>query len=306
MMAKPISASAWLLAVSTMPQLTSGFVSPLLMTTTRPATQSSVQMQYGGYDAQYGNAPQFGYDQQQGQQQQQQQLVWCLAGTEGVTGFSGIAGFKGAHASRHFEMDYRYLPYALKPGEDQVLSRWNMVKQKLTVSRIQCKVDALFDGSATLTSEGRGPTMWKPNGESQWYRLQRGDCAPLSPGDQVALDWHNPESAVFTAYQDLLRQDVGEVQRQQEQQRQEQSARNLFEQLQQQGINNQQQYGQQGMQQQQQYGQQQHGQQQQQGYEQQPQLPAGWTMLIDQDSNTPYYRNDQTGECQWEMPQGGY
>jgi hypothetical protein len=36
-----------------------------------------------------------------------------------------------------------------------------MLTQKLTVSRKQGVVQCLADGTATLTSEGKGPTLWR-------------------------------------------------------------------------------------------------------------------------------------------------
>ena len=42
----------------------------------------------------------------------------------------------------------------------QVLSRWNMFKQKLTVSRVQCVMQVLADGTAVAESRGKGPTLW--------------------------------------------------------------------------------------------------------------------------------------------------
>ena len=51
-----------------------------------------------------------------------------------------------------------------------VLSRYNMLKQKLTVSRKQAMVACLEDGSATLTSVGRGATLWRERG-GPWCSL---------------------------------------------------------------------------------------------------------------------------------------
>ena len=183
-------------------------------------TRSATTMQYydqqqQGYSQQY---PQQGYDQQpqsynQGFSQQPggysidvgqaatqiAQVQWSLFGTNGVIGFSGVAGFAGEHDSRHYQQDYRFLPYTLSAGEDQVLSRWNMVTQKLTVSRVQCSVAVASDGTATLTSKGKGPTLWRSTQTGgQWYAVNKDETCPLSDGDQIALDWHNAESAVFT------------------------------------------------------------------------------------------------------------
>ena len=47
---------------------------------------------------------------------------------------------------------------SLRRHDVEVLSRYHMLKQKLTVSRKQAEVACLDDGSATLTSVGRGAT----------------------------------------------------------------------------------------------------------------------------------------------------
>ena len=152
-----------------------------------------------GYDQGYGQQPQQGYDQGYGQGYAQQPVLWSLHGTNGVTGFSGVTGFAGEKDSRHYQQDYRYLPYNLGAGEEQVLSRWNMQTQKLTVSRKQCKITVGADGTAILTSKGKGPTLWRSTQTGgQWYGLNQDEACPLSDGDEIALDWHHPESAVFT------------------------------------------------------------------------------------------------------------
>jgi hypothetical protein len=79
-------------------------------------------------------------------------------------------------------------------------SRWNMVRQKPTVSRMQCSVAVSPDGVATLTSYGKGPTLWRQQHGYGWVALYNGDQVILSEGDQIGLDWHDPEAAVFTCY----------------------------------------------------------------------------------------------------------
>ena len=64
-----------------------------------------------------------------------------------------VAGLRGVDAG-----------HTLRSGDERVLSRWNMLNQKLTVSRKQGVVRCLADGTATLTSEGRGPTLWREHG----------------------------------------------------------------------------------------------------------------------------------------------
>ena len=138
---------------------------------------------------------------------------------------------------------YRHVPYNLRKHDVQVLSRFNMLNQRLTVSRKQClvpcyvenqmahtsaswisggfsqrqvtpqaaprsgqprpisrlgragtaaiqallstQVSCLADGSATLTSVGRGATLWREKG-GPWCSVQRGEGLVLSDGDQVS------------------------------------------------------------------------------------------------------------------------
>ena len=128
-------------------------------------------------------------------------VVWSLAGLSGVIGFSNVANFVGYNIAtmanpEYYAMDYRFLPYMLRNGDEQVLRRWNLVRQKLTVSRVQCTVAVSADGTATLTSYGKGPTLWRAYG-GPWNGLYYGQAQVLADGDQIALDWHHPESAVF-------------------------------------------------------------------------------------------------------------
>ena len=139
------------------------------------------------------------------------------------------------------------------------------------VSRIQAIVKCSNDG-AVLSSEGRGPTLWRMPG-GQWNALYRGGTHLLNDGDQISLDCYDPEAAVF-----MCLREGGYAQQQQDQQ-----------------------YG---------YAQQQQGgyDQQQGGYQQQDQqsqrqLPYGWEQLMDQNSGHVYYSNSQTGQTQWEPPQ---
>ena len=103
----------------------------------------------------------------------------------------------GGSAGSIYKQDYRFLPYTLRNGEEQVLSRWNMQKQKLTVSRVQCKVRVADDGTALLTSCGKGPTVWRSWG-GLWNYLNKDEWRILQNGDQVGLDCQDPEAAVFT------------------------------------------------------------------------------------------------------------
>ena len=113
-----------------------------------------------------------------------------------VTAFSGVTGF---NFFQDDELVYIPLPYALRLGDEQVLSRWNMFNQKLHVSRVQCVLQVRADGTAVVESRGKGPTLWRERG-GVWYSLQKGEAAPLADGDQLSLDCNDPEAAVFTCH----------------------------------------------------------------------------------------------------------
>ena len=122
-------------------------------------------------------------------------VIWRLEGLAGVAGFSYQEKDKH-YASWGLHAQTDALPYTVRNGEEQVLSRWNMIKQKLTVSRKQCIVKILADGTATLISCGRAPTLWRTRGGG-WVALQDGENLVLTDGDQVSLDSNDPEAAVF-------------------------------------------------------------------------------------------------------------
>lgn len=111
------------------------------------------------------------------QQGQSAQVTWSVRGVAGVSGFTHPDGF--THLDR-----YRDLPYFVQSGEELVLSRWNMEVQKLHVSREQCTVSVLGDGTASLLSCGKPPTLWRSRTGVLPYlsansRLLLGQIAPL-------------------------------------------------------------------------------------------------------------------------------
>lgn len=169
------------------------------------------------------------------------QVIWTLAAVCGVRGFHDVVGVyadqsspekmyeedikmsqqvlemaadvsaMGGSAGSIYQQDYRYLPYNLRNGEVQALSRWNMCRQRLTVSRVQCKVRVSDNGAATLTSCGKGPTLWR-SWDGLWNGLNQGERQLLANGDQVSLDWQDPEAAVFTCQvQSAMQQSVQQV-----------------------------------------------------------------------------------------------
>jgi len=147
------------------------------------------------------------YNQQGGQspaaaaasQQNYGEVLWRIAKAAGVAGFNFFVDEN---------LVYHGLPYTLRAGDEQVLSRWNMLEQKLTVSRVQAVVQVLADGTALLESRGKAPTLWRACG-GPWYALNRGEQAPLADGDQVSLDPYNPEAAVFTCHDERALQQGG-------------------------------------------------------------------------------------------------
>ena len=151
--------------------------------------------------------------------------TWSIDAVNGVAGFSGVDGvtintpqgdkylkftaankFAGALHTEHDDVAYRLehgrdgrpcqLPYLVSADEDKVLSRYNMINQKQSVSRGQCKVRVFSGGGALLISRGESPTLWRRAG-GPWNMLYKDEEQSLSDGDQISLDCDDPEGAVF-------------------------------------------------------------------------------------------------------------
>ena len=105
-----------------------------------------------------------------------------------------VAPFSGVRCYVHRGVQPRC--YEMRNGDVQVLSRFSMLTQKLTVSRVQCIVQ-IHDGTATLSACGRDSTLWRGRG-LPWVALNNGDQVPLTDGDQISLDCNDPEAAVYT------------------------------------------------------------------------------------------------------------
>jgi hypothetical protein len=111
-----------------------------------------------------------------------------------------------------------YSEYDVGMGEETVLSRFDMMEEKNTVSRMQCVVEVLADGTAYVSSLGKRPTGLRARAtqdhrglHAPWYGLlsdpTRMNAHLLKDGEQIALDmdsgesfgWQgSPYSAVFT------------------------------------------------------------------------------------------------------------
>lgn len=84
------------------------------------------------------------------------------------------------------------------------LGRYDMEISKPTrpwVSREQCVIQLQPDGTATLESRGKAPTLFRNRGGT-WYALEKGEGLTLSEGDQVSVDYNDPEGTVFTCTQE--------------------------------------------------------------------------------------------------------
>ena len=135
--------------------------------------------------------------------------LWRLAPYTGVCGFSGVSGFTAEAKYNNFVQEFEnsdvkgrpcQLPYKLAAGDERMLSRWNMIDQKLTVDRAQALVECFKDGSAILTGKGDKPTLWADS-SGQWTNIEKEESVQLSHGDLVSLDCSDPEGAVFVVEQ---------------------------------------------------------------------------------------------------------
>jgi len=135
------------------------------------------------------------------------QAVWSVGGVRGVAGFTYREG------SAHLD-PYRDLPYTVCTSDEIVLGRWNMVAPKIHVSREQCKVKVAGDGTATLISCGKPPTLWRSRTAASWDALLKWDEKPLSDGDMISLDAQDRDAAVFVVDRAVQQGDVqqGDVQ----------------------------------------------------------------------------------------------
>ena len=183
-------------------------------------------MQYGGYGQGYGQPQQQpgygGQPEQMGYGQPQQQMGYGQGGSDGGddAGYRGMQGPPKYYARPDYSKPvlwtlhgsfgvtghgvaekYFTMPYAMRCGDEWVLSRWNMMQQRPTVSRIQAIASVNYDGTATLISNGRGPTLVRARG-SPWSALFQGQSRLLQDGDQVSLDCNDPDGAVFTCQQE--------------------------------------------------------------------------------------------------------
>lgn len=90
--------------------------------------------------------------------------------------------------------------YKLRNGEEEALGRFDMLESIPTrpwVSPEQCLVRIRDDGTALVESLGKPPTGWRSSEGGPWQWLMRDEVQVLSDGDQVSLDYQDPEGTVF-------------------------------------------------------------------------------------------------------------
>ena len=177
------------------PQPDGGYPQPI-------GQQGGYSPQQGGYPQQSGYPPQQGgYPPPQGGYPPPQgygtQSIWRVYPVSGVTGHTAFTGSKEK---------YGVLPYTLCAGDEFSLGRWNMIQPSVYVSRVQCVVQALADGTAGVVSRGKPATVWR-RGNGPWSKLTKGQSLLLSSGDQISVDAKNPEGSVFTIEQESPMQD---------------------------------------------------------------------------------------------------
>lgn len=111
--------------------------------------------------------------------------------------------------------------YTLRPGEEQVLGRYDMAEPEICVSRVQCLVRVAADGTASVTSLGK-PQTRVVVGADAWRRstviLGKEQTHVLKDGEQIALHKDHISGfmhAVYTVYA-VHAQQGGYVQEQQD------------------------------------------------------------------------------------------
>ena len=146
------------------------------------------------------NGQPYYYNEQTGQSQWEPPEQGYGAGYN-AGGGGGGGGGGGQHVWRVHPTAGVYSQYIVRSCEEQVLGRFDMIEQSVYVSRQQCLVRVAADGTATLVSIGRPPTLFRAYGAAPWY-VRRQSEHVLSDGEQISLDVSYPESAVFTITSD--------------------------------------------------------------------------------------------------------
>ena len=75
----------------------------------------------------------------------------------------------------------------LHNDEEQIIGRFDMFEQDIYVSRAQCRVQVAADGTATLTSLGKPPTLVLASNGGPWYGLQKDEIHVLADGTEICL-----------------------------------------------------------------------------------------------------------------------
>lgn len=157
-------------------------------------------------------------------------------------------------------------PY-VRNGEEVVLGASNLMYQS-GVEQAQCKLKTRTNGDTKILGMGSGaPTLVRSarNGQwGEWDVVVKGQHRWVFHGDQISLDYNNPEAAVLQ----LTEENVGMTWEAWQNGMAEQfRTAKAF------------------------------------GGAAGQQLPPGWYTASDPATGQMYYCNEQTGQCQWEPPQ---
>mmetsp|Transcript_21774 Transcript_21774/g.50159 ORF Transcript_21774/g.50159 Transcript_21774/m.50159 type:complete len:228 (+) Transcript_21774:54-737(+) len=159
------------------------------------------------------------------------------------------------------------VPFYITNGQDQVAGRTNVLYDCPGVDQNQCLIKARSNGDTAIVGTGNeNPTLVRSVRDGQWGEwdvIYKGQNRWLFSGDQISLDYYNPEAAVFQ----LTEENVGmDWQSWQNGMAEQFRTNKAF------------------------------------GGSQAGGLPPGWYTTQDPQSGQTYYCNEATGECSWDPP----
>ena len=77
--------------------------------------------------------------------------------------------------------------FRIHPGGKQIIGRFQLIQPDPFLSREQCVVQVGRDGTATVKSIGKPPTMVRADTDAPWYGIEKDQEQPLVDGVQISL-----------------------------------------------------------------------------------------------------------------------
>ena len=196
-------------ATALRPTLALALRTPVHQRMRSPVPTAQWDPQYGSVQpsqwGQYGQGQQ-GYPQQGGYSAQGYSAEGYGAQGYGAEGYSaegyGGQGY-GGQAQGLWQVTSNTRSYGVDKGGEQILGRFDMdewVPTRQYVSRQQCVVKVDQDGSARLITTGKPATGWRSRRGGEWQWIRNRERRILSDGDQISLDFKDPEGSVFTCH----------------------------------------------------------------------------------------------------------